>query len=110
MDEDGDGYLAEACGGDDCLDSDPDVNPGVYEAFPGDPACSDGIDNNCNGYMDTEDAGCVEAGGWALGESADASVHGTPSSREGSAMSNLFLAILLPVGVVILFKRFFAGK
>jgi hypothetical protein len=110
LDQDGDTYVSDACGGDDCLDSDPDVNPGVFEAYPGDPACSDGIDNNCNGYTDSQDAGCAEVGGWALGESADASVYGTPSSREGSAISNLFLAVLVPVGAVVFLRRFLAGR
>lgn len=41
-DADGDGFIDAACGGDDCLDSDPSVNPGARE-FP-----DDGIDSDCD--------------------------------------------------------------
>ena len=42
-DADGDGYQSTGCGGQDCNDSNPDINPGVEEV------CDDGIDNNCDG-------------------------------------------------------------
>lgn len=45
-DVDNDGYKAIACGGDDCNDNDPAMNPGVsYESC-------DGKDNDCNGLVD----------------------------------------------------------
>lgn len=55
-DADGDGYVAEVCGGDDCDDSDEDVNPEAEEVC-------DGVDNNCDGddatmvaaYFDSSD-------------------------------------------------------
>jgi hypothetical protein len=51
-DADGDGYEDAACGGTDCDDGDFFVNPGVAEV------CDDGIDNNCNGDIDGDDAAC----------------------------------------------------
>ena len=57
-DADGDGYIAEACGGQDCDDSAAAVNPGVFEGPDGDPKCTDGVDNNCNDLTDAEEAAC----------------------------------------------------
>jgi len=61
LDGDGDTYVSGLCpGGNDCLDSDPDVNPGETEGPPGDGTCTDGLDNNCDGLTDeTADPGCV---------------------------------------------------
>ena len=47
-DFDDDGYDDIECGGYDCDDSDPFVNPGATEGPFGDPTCSDGIDNDCD--------------------------------------------------------------
>ena len=59
-DRDGDRFLDEACGGDDCDDTDFDINPGVQEGPPQEPTCTDGIDNDCDGLIDAEDeADCV---------------------------------------------------
>jgi hypothetical protein len=50
IDNDGDGYDLEGnCGLADCNDSDPLINPEAQED------CGDGIDNNCNGLIDTAD-------------------------------------------------------
>lgn len=46
-DVDGDGYLSEACGGDDCDDADASVHPGAED--PPD----DGVDRNCDGIDGT---------------------------------------------------------
>ncbi len=60
-DNDGDGYAIEGgiCGLVDCNDSDPDVNPGAPEGPYGDPACSDTIDNDCDGLTDAGDPNCT---------------------------------------------------
>ena len=46
-DRDRDGYAAIEAGGDDCLDSNPRVNPNQPEL------CDDGLDNDCDGVVDT---------------------------------------------------------
>lgn len=53
-DLDGDGYSIEggSCGAMDCNDSNADLNPGASEA------CDDGIDNNCDGMVDSADVAC----------------------------------------------------
>ena len=52
-DKDGDTYLDEDCGGDDCDDTDPLVYPGYPEsAQMGN--CDDGKDNDCDGMVDTD--------------------------------------------------------
>jgi hypothetical protein len=62
-DNDGDGYgdpSSTACTyyGLDCDDADPDIHPGAVEASYGDPVCSDGLDNDCDGLVDDDDPGC----------------------------------------------------
>jgi len=59
-DRDGDRFFDEACGGDDCDDTDFDINPGAQEGPPYDATCTDGIDNDCDGLIDADDeADCV---------------------------------------------------
>ena len=48
-DADGDGYVSDQEGGDDCDDNDPTVNPGATET------CDDGVDNDCDGTTDVGD-------------------------------------------------------
>jgi hypothetical protein len=53
-DEDGDGYIAAACGGTDCDDASAEAHPGAAEI------CDDGADNDCDGLVDGLDVGdCV---------------------------------------------------
>jgi len=52
-DVDGDGYEAEMCGGDDCDDIDPVVYPGAEEI------CASGIDDDCAGFVDSDDQDCI---------------------------------------------------
>jgi hypothetical protein len=57
LDADGDGYHDPACtGGDDCDDADPDVNPGVEDGC-------DGLDNDCDGFIDEDTLVIDLAGG-----------------------------------------------
>ncbi len=44
----------------DCDDADPQVNPDAWEGPYGDPTCSDGVDNDCDGKVDAEDSACCE--------------------------------------------------
>ena len=74
-DSDSDGYMI--CQG-DCDDTNPDVYPGASEGPEGDQTCSDGIDNDCDGTSDGEDAGCyswdmasIPAGSFEMGDSSD---------------------------------------
>jgi hypothetical protein len=101
-DLDDDGYPSELCGGTDCNDSDPTVNPGVEE-YNDAGNCWDKKDNDCDGFPDSADSNC-SAGGCSMGATADASVYGGPSGEESSA-SHLLFALLLPVGAVVLLRR-----
>ncbi len=58
VDADADGFYAisPSCPeGNDCDDSNPSINPGVEEF------CYDGIDNNCDGFVDSNDSLCYSA-------------------------------------------------
>ena len=47
------GYTDQECGGDDCDDTDPEVNPQVCEHRTT-RTCDGGIDNDCDGQADTD--------------------------------------------------------
>ncbi len=63
-DNDGDGYFVEGgdCGTVDCDDSDTTVNTGATEGPPGDPTCIDAKDNDCDGWIDSDDSDCQDSG------------------------------------------------
>jgi alpha-tubulin suppressor-like RCC1 family protein len=50
------GYVTN---GDDCDDSSEFARPGLTEGPNGDPTCSDGLDNDCDGSPDANDPACV---------------------------------------------------
>jgi len=58
VDEDGDGYAPTECGGEDCDDSDANINPGVVEGPYNSDVCLDQIDNDCDGLTDSDEAQC----------------------------------------------------
>jgi formylglycine-generating enzyme required for sulfatase activity len=87
MDADDDGYVSNACGGDDCDDSNAGVNPGITEGPSGDPICSDTLDNDCDGDTDAVDSGCrtptsgmvqIPGGCFNMGDSLDGISHAPP--------------------------------
>ncbi len=59
-DSDGDNHVDIACGGDDCDDSDAEVNPDMSEGPVCDVAatCFDGKDNECDTFTDGADSDC----------------------------------------------------
>ncbi|MCP4810048.1 MAG: hypothetical protein GY913_36180 [Proteobacteria bacterium] len=76
-DRDGDGYVSEAFGGDDCDDDDPNIHPGATDA------AYDGVDSDCAGDSDDDADGdghdAASRGGDDC-DDADASV--SPSAEE----------------------------
>ena len=59
LDGDSDGYVSDVCGGNDCADSNASINPGAAEGPITDATCSDSADNDCDGFIDLADPGCV---------------------------------------------------
>jgi len=72
-DADGDGFNDASCGGNDCDDSDPNVNPGAAEV------CDDGVDNDCDGLIDEGCSSCPDSDGDGY---EDASCGGTDCDDE----------------------------
>jgi hypothetical protein len=66
-DRDGDGFPRTECGGTDCDDLNPHVNPGIWESMsPGDEQCSNDIDEDCDGVDQVCIAGALPPGPWAM--------------------------------------------
>jgi hypothetical protein len=112
-DHDGDGYIDEACGGGDCNDTNPNIyatNSNDYcnceEPIPDGTAestaarnCADGIDNDCDGWVDTD----PECEGYSATANAEASTHGSNSLTVSGVVNGLAL-LLVPVGVVLFLR------
>jgi len=69
FDDDGDGYIDAACGGDDCDDDDPAAYPGAPDDCDGrdqscdgtdgyPEICTGGVDEDCDGLTDLDDPEC----------------------------------------------------
>ena len=56
-DRDGTRAIDGVCGGKDCNDADPEVNPNRLEISAS--SCQDGKDNDCNGLADCSDLNCA---------------------------------------------------
>ncbi len=67
-DADADGFLDEACGGDDCDDNTSAINPGAEED------CGNGIDDDCDEQTDLDDSdcGCIDHDRDGYGENCPA--------------------------------------
>jgi hypothetical protein len=95
QDTDGDTWIP--CAG-DCDDTNGNVHPGRKEV------CTNGVDDDCDGYLDEDDTECA-ASGWAAAAPAEASAIG---SRTVSGAGNAGLWILVPLfvlGIIRLTRR-----
>jgi agmatine/peptidylarginine deiminase len=79
VDQDGDGYSSEVCGGDDCNDADPSIHPGAADN------CGDGIDRDCDGRAADPDT-CFSPGG-EDGNGCGCGVFYRPGSSQGGPAS-----------------------
>ena len=74
VDNDGDGYNENQG---DCNDSNPDIHPAAEEV------CDDGVDNNCNGFVDAQEPD-EDGDGWGpcAGDCNDADASVNPGAEE----------------------------
>jgi bacillopeptidase F (M6 metalloprotease family) len=94
-DSDEDGYPADYCGGGDCDDLNPAVNPDATEN------CSNLIDDDCDEAIDCADPDCSLD--YACSSNAEAATYGS-NSLSGSGISNELILLLIPIGAVIFLR------
>jgi hypothetical protein len=87
LDEDGDTYVSDVCGGDDCDDSNEDVNPGMPEIS------GNGIDDDCDPATPA----------YPSPANTIAASYGR-TSLIGSGVFNSMALLLVPVGAVMLLR------
>jgi hypothetical protein len=58
---DGDGFKDKNCGGDDCEDTEPEINPDAQER------CRNNVDDNCDDLKDCQDSNCLLFSGFCDG-------------------------------------------
>jgi len=95
-DNDDDGYVSASCDGDDCDDSNPDVNPGMSENEAS-GNCGDRKDSDCDGLTDSD----PECGGGMCVASVEASPHDTSLLHDSSDLAKHLGCLLLSVAAVI---------
>jgi alpha-L-arabinofuranosidase len=71
----------------------------LSEGSLGDPACGDGLDNDCDGSADSADCDCSYTGC----ANAEAATYGS-GSVAGSGVSNELILLFVPLGAVLLLK------
>jgi hypothetical protein len=71
----------------------------LSEGSLGDPTCSDGQDNDCDGSADSADCDCSYTGC----ANAEAATYGS-GSVTGSGVSNEIILLFIPLGAVLLLK------
>jgi hypothetical protein len=96
VDNDSDGYGSPASGNCtysqlDCVDSNPDVNPGAPEV------CDNGIDDDCDGSIDGNDSDCASS----CAGTAVASTIGSSPVYGASELGKRVACLLLPLGVIV---------
>lgn len=102
VDADGDGHADQACGGDDCDDSDPNVNPARPEV------CDNGIDDDCDDLIDGQDPAC-QTPGWGAASPARAST-GRTQEQQTTLATNSLAVLVLPVMSIAILARVLLRK
>lgn len=77
-DQDQDGAIDAACGGDDCDDTNPAVRPAATES------CANTIDDDCDGQADCADASCAGTMGCCV-PTPESCTNGTDDDCDGQA-------------------------